>query len=239
MNKTAQHIDEFRITAETLKAQNDELIWAHIYHDTIKNKKWLKNLAVSPGRWAVNYSFLYVLVRILSDYKPTKIIEFGLGESSKIVSAFIDNELKNSTHLIIEQDESWAALFKSRFDLSKRSEILHLPLETKDVKGFPVNSYSSLNEKANLVFDLYIIDGPWGSENFSRYDICLLAEKFNPNDEFIIMIDDYNRKGEKETAIDLINILTSKGISTYTGIYSGNKSQIVIATEKYRFVTSM
>ena len=199
----------------------------------------MKNLAISPGRWAGNYSFLYVLVRILSDYKPKKIIEFGLGESSKIVSSFLNNELQNSTHLIIEQDENWIEAFKSRFNLSKNSELLPLPLEVKMVNGFPVRSYHSIEKKVNGIFDLYIVDGPLYSLNFSRYDICLLAERFILNDEFIIIIDDYNREGEKQTITDLINQLTVKGIETHTGIYGGNKSQIVIATEKYRFATSM
>jgi hypothetical protein len=232
-------INEFRFRDERLRAQNDELEWAHIYHDTIKDKEWLKNLAISPGRWAGNYSLLYVLVRILSDFKPNKIIEFGLGESSKIVSSFLKNELQNSTHLIIEQDENWIESFRSRFNLSKNSELLHLPLEIKKVKSFPVKSFNHIEKKVNGVFDLYIVDGPVYSSNYSRYDICLLAERFRPGDEFIIVIDDYSRAAEKETVTDLVNQLSSKEIKTHTGVYAGNKSQIIIATEKYRFVTTL
>jgi hypothetical protein len=240
LKKIKNLINEFKFRADKLKAQNAELEWAHIYHDTIRDREWLKNLAISPGgSWAANYSFLYVLVRVLSDYKPNKIIEFGLGESSKIVSSFLNNELQNSTHLIIEQDETWIEAFRSRFNLSKNSELLHLPLEVKTVKGFPVKSYSSIQKNISGVFDLYIVDGPVYSANYSRYDICLLAERFRLNDEFIIIIDDYSRVGEKETVSDLIHQLNTKGIKIHTGVYSGNKSQIIIATEKYRFATTM
>jgi len=239
LKKIKNLVNEFKFRADKLKAQNNELEWAHIYHDTIRDKEWLKNLAVSPGRWAASYSFLYVLVRILSDYKPNKIIEFGLGESSKIVSSFLNNELVNSTHLIIEQDESWIEAFKSRFDLSKNSQVLHLPLEVTTVKGFPVKSYGGIQKNVSGVFDLYIVDGPFYSMNYSRYDICLLAERFSLNDEFIIIIDDYGRAGEKETVTDLINQLNTKDIKTHSTVYSGNKSQIIIATEKYRFVATM
>jgi hypothetical protein len=239
-------INEFRARDDRRKAENEkmeahiaELEWAHIYHDTIKDKAWLKNLSVSPGRWAVNYSFLYILVRILSEYKPEKIVEFGLGESSKIVSSYLENELHDSSQLIVEQDQNWIKSFKSRFKLSKNSVIMHLLLEEKIIKGFPVKSYKDLNEKINRTFDLYIIDGPFGSENFSRYDICILTERINVNDEFIIIIDDYDREGEKETVIDLIDQLTTKGIKLYTGVYTGSKFQIIITTEKYRFATSV
>jgi len=224
---------------ETIISQNAELEWANIYHDTIRDKEWLKNLSISPGRWAANYSLFYILVRILSDYQPINILELGLGESSKVISCFLDNQLKDSNHVVIEQDASWISCFKTRFELSKNSEILHLPIETKIIKEFQVNCYREIEKKINHAFDLYIVDGPFGSTNFSRYDICLLAQNLNQKDEFIIIIDDFHRKGEKETVHDLINQLTVKGIKTFTGNYHGDKEQIVITTEKFRLATSL
>ena len=199
----------------------------------------MKNLSISPGRWAGNYSLFYLLVRILSDYQPNKILELGLGESSKLVSSFLDNQLKNSKHLIVEQDKNWIDSFTSRFELSKNSEILYLPVVSKNIKEYQVSSYSEIEKRINDSFDLYIVDGPSGSNNFSRYDICLLAEKLNSRNEFIIIIDDFNRFGEKETVEDLINKLTENGIKTFTGNYHGEKDQIVITTEKYRLATSL
>lgn len=192
-----------------------------------------------PGRWAVNYSFLYILIRILTDCKPQKIIEFGLGESSKIISVFCDNYLTDSTQLIIEQDQKWITAFQDRFVLSSNSKILQLELEEKKIKNFPVYTYKGLNEIVEEVFDLYIVDGPFGSDRFSRYDICLLVDKLNVKNDFIIIIDDYNRQGEKDTAIDILNQLEQKGIKTFCETYSGNKSQLVITTEKFKFITSL
>lgn len=230
---------EFRTRDENQKKQNNELIWANIFHDTIKDRDWLKNLSISPGRWAADYSFLYVLVRILSDYKPKKIIEFGLGETSKIISSFLDNELKDSKYTILEQDENWIEVFKNRFDLSKKVELLHLPLYKKEVKGCIVNSYKDIEEKIDEAFDLYIIDGPFGSQNYSRYDICTITERLRKEDEFIILIDDYNRNGEKDTATELMKQLSINGCEIHNSVYSGTKDQIIIATNKYRFITSI
>ena len=146
--------EEILIQNEKLKKQNEliisqsaELEWANIYHDTIRDKEWLKNLAISPGRWAGNYSFLYVLVKILSDYRPDKILELGLGESSEIVSSFLDNYLSNSKHLIVEQDENWINSFSSKFQLSKKSEVIHLKLGIKTVNNNPVNHTIVLKRK--------------------------------------------------------------------------------------------
>lgn len=246
LKKIKTLIKEFRIRDESLKLQiedlklqNSELEWAHIYHDTIKDKIWLKDLAVSPGRWAVGYSFLYILARILSDYKPKRILEFGLGESTKVISSFLENNLVNSKHCILEQDSEWVNIFNSRFSLSPNSELIYLPLVTKEIKGYHVNSYDGIEEKVNGVFDLYVVDGPFGSAHFSRYDICKIIEELEPCNEFIIIIDDYNREGEKQTVKEIIKTFEKKGIKIYTGIYTGTKSQIILATEKYRFSISM
>lgn len=230
-------IDKFRTRHDKVILNNKELLWANVYHDSIRGKSWLRNVGISPSKWAANYSFLYVLFRVLSDYKPKKIIEFGIGESSKIISSFVANELPDSTHLIIEHDINWIDSFKLRFQLSENSKTLHLPIEIKTVNGAAVKSYKDIQNKVTGTFDLYVIDGPNGSKNFSRYDICLLTERLTTEDEFIIVIDDHHRQGEKQTAVELKNQLTQKGIKIHVGICTGLKSQIILTTEKYRFAT--
>lgn len=239
VGKIKSVVNEFRKIERLQIDQLAELEWAQIYRETIRGRKWLEELGISPGRWAGNYSFLYVITRILIDYKPKKIVEFGLGESSKLISCFVLNELKNSTHLIVEQSVEWIEKFNNSFLVSNNTSIIHLPMTEKIINGFSTNCYEKIEDKINAYSDLYIIDGPFGSEHYSRYDICLLSNKFQQKDEFIIIIDDFNRQGEKDTATDLVEILNEKGIKTYTGIYSGNKSQIVIATEKYHHATSL
>jgi len=216
-----------------------EAKWANVYHDSIRDKRWLDEVAIYPGRWAVNYSMLYLLVRILQLYKPGKIIEFGLGESSKIISKFIENELHNSKHLIIEESKEWIENFVSRFSLSQNSEIMYLELVRKKIRGFNVNCYKDIKEKIDEIFDLYIIDGPTALRHYSRYDICRLAEKFSSDDEFIIIMDDYNRRGEKNTVRDLLRILKKQDITFHTWEYDGSKSQFLIATNKYRYAITM
>ena len=239
LNGFRRILNEFRLRDENQKNLNNELIWANVFHDTIKDRDWLKNLSLSPGRWAADYSFLYVLVRILTDYKPQRIIEFGLGETSKIVSVFLDNYLQKSNYTVIEQSPIWADVFKSKFNLSNKVELIHLPLKSKDVNGFSVNSYSEIVEKVEGVFDLYIVDGPFGSPRYSRYDIFALAERLSLSDEFIIIIDDYNRPGEIDTAKDLVNLFNKKSFKIHTGIFSGIKSQYIIASEKYKYIISV
>lgn len=239
IRRIRQLIKENKARQNKIIAQNEELLWASIFHDSIRGKKGIENLPLNIGRWAGNYSFFYVLNRILNDYQPKKILEFGLGESSKLVSSYLDNYLIDSTHLIIEQDESWRSTFENNFTMSKRSSIEVMPLVKKAHKEFEFNGYLNIENKIDSKFDLYIIDGPFGSLNYSRFDIFTLVEKLSKEDEFIILIDDYDRNGEKETVGELLKMFNDKEINVFIATYSGMKSVIVIVTERYKYVTSI
>lgn len=219
-------------------SQLKELEWAQVYHDSIRGNKWLQDLPLNIGRWAGNYPFFYVLNRILMEYKPKSIIEFGLGESSKFISTFLDNYLKDSKHLIIEQSNEWNNFFLQNFTLSTNSEVKVLSLVKKEVKGFETNGYDDIEKLQNKKFDLYIVDGPFGSKNYSRYDILDLANTLTSKDDFIIIMDDFQRKGEQQTTADLEKLFNSKNINIYQKAYIGNKSLMVITSEKYKYAAS-
>lgn len=245
INKIKSIINEFRannkqisLKLSELDCQNRELEWSQIYHDSIRGKKWIEELPLNVGRWAGNYSFFYVLNRILSDYKPEKILDLGLGESSKFISAYIENYLFKSSHIIVEQDKNWIDSFQERCKLSTNSKIIHCPLYIKEVNGFDVNLYQDFDEKIIEKFDLYIVDGPFGSLRYSRYNIVSKVVEFNIEDEFIILIDDTHRQGEKDTFGDIVKILKNKKIDIFIGNYIGNKTNTVIATKKYKLATS-
>ena len=232
-------IQENRDNQNKIYLQTQELEWASVYHDSIRGNKWLEELPLNIGRWAGNYSFFYVLNRILKDFKPNSILELGLGESTKLVSAYLDNYLTNTKHLVVEQDENWKNLFVQNFQISPRTKISICPSEKLEVKGFETNIYKDLDKTLIEEFDLYLVDGPNGSHHYSRYDIVNLASDFKPEAQFIILIDDYDRQGERETVIELRRVLERQNIVFFENIYAGNKSVIVISTEKYKYATSL
>lgn len=222
-----------------IEKQGRELEWAHIYRDSIRGKKWLEELPLNVGRWAGNYSFFYVLNRILMDFKPKYILDLGLGESSKFISTYLDNYLFDTKHVIVEQNEEWINVFQKKVLLSRRSNIVYCPVKEIEIKGFVSNAYEKFDENIESKFDLYIVDGPFGSDRYSRYDILSLIERFDYSDEFIILFDDTNRQGEKDTLKDILQTLIDKKINVFVGNYIGNKTNTVIATQKYKFATSL
>jgi len=218
---------------------SQELEWANVFHDSIKGKPWLANLSINIGRWAGNYSFFYLLHRILQDYKPSSILEFGLGESSKFISTYLSNALPNTKHVVIEHDTIWEAKFNENFSLATNSSIINCALLQTQVNGFTTNSYEKLQNKITTPFDFYIVDGPFGSDRFSRYDMYYIAEKFTTKDEFIILFDDTHRKGEEDSVNAIATMLALKGIEVFVQSYEGVKKNTIIATKKYKFATSL
>lgn len=219
--------------------QLNEQQWAHVYHDSIRGKVWLNNLPLNIGRWAGNYAFFYLLNRILNDHKPKEILEFGLGESSKFISTYLENYLTNSSHTIIEQDINWKNSFSERFNLSERCTIKIAPLVINKVKKYETKGFKNIEQLIKKKYDLYIIDAPHGSLNYSRYDIVTLAKKFNKEDQFIIILDDYGRKGEKQTFKDLQKVLTNNEIEINVGYYRGTKEVAVLGTSNYPYIGSL
>lgn len=233
----------FNIKAYFLAHRNylllQELNWADVFHDSIRGKDFLEKLPLNIGRMAGGYCLFYLLNRILSDCRPKKILELGLGESSKFISAYLNHQLTDSVHLIIEDNESWIKNFKGNFKLSNRSQILHTGLKDFVKHGFETKCYDGLDEIENQKFDLYIIDGPVGCDRYSRQNALDFVNVFQPNDNFIIIFDDSNRKGEKDTVNELLDTLTKRGIKFYTNELVGVKNVTVIVTELYRFIASV
>ena len=175
---------------------------------------------------------------MLNEYKPSSILELGLGESTKFIATYGQHYIKLKNHTVVEHDNEWISIFQQNFQITSFTKILQFDLEEKQINNFKSTSYSGLEKEITEKFDLYIIDGPFGSDRFSRHNIVDLAMNFNTEDEFIILMDDCDRKGEMDTVNDLIKILNKKNIKFYTRKYIGLKGQFLIVTEKYKFTTS-
>lgn len=215
-----------------------ELNWANVYHDSIRGKDWLEKLPLNVGRWGCNYAFFYVLNRILTDYAPKNILEMGLGESSKFVSSFLDKELLETKHLVIEQDEKFKSSFINNNKIHSKTVIQICPIKIGENKGYQTITYQNFDKIVNEKFDLYMVDGPTGSRNYSRFDLVKIAESLGPEDEFIIIVDDYQRIGERETVKCMTDIFKKNGIQFYELGFSGVKEILVVVTEKYKGVST-
>lgn len=200
-------------------------------------------IPLSLGRWAIGYNYAYVLSRVLQETAPRAILECGLGQSSRLISAYCASK-KDATFDVVEQNKEWAALCKQNFCSSNNVNIFVREITQKEVeigKGM-TNVYTDF---ASVVegkkYSLISIDGPWGSDGLSRVDVLphipAILEK-----DFVIMCDDCDRAGERAMVKMLEDKLHDCGIdfvSSGFGYYGGMKDIAVIASSSFKFTVSM
>lgn len=232
-------LDKIESQNAKLLRLNQEILWANIFRDSIKSSLWFKNQAINPGRWAAGYPMLYLIYRVLQDLKPQNILELGLGESSRLTIQYAKEYLKVKLN-IIEHDQDWLSFFANEMSDSQ-SFVSILPItQTLVGNNLFTNHYENLYETIkDYIYDFIIIDGPWGAPWHSRNQILEIVENNLLAEKFVIIMDDYDRRGEKQTINNLYDLLHKKNISYLSGVYSGNKDVVVVCSENYKFITSL
>lgn len=218
-----------------------EAVWAEVFNNAISGSAWLKNTAFSPGRWAVGYSALYVIYRVLNEARPKRILELGLGQSTRMIAQYAAAH-EDVEHTVVENDAEWIAFFKNDFALSEHTKIVRLETEMvpyKDAEA--VRTFKDFKETfAGQKFDFIFIDAPIGGDmkQYARIDILhLLPECLS--EDFVIMLDDAQRSGEAHTVAEMKKCLQENAISFKKGSYCGEKDNILISAEHMGFLTSM
>ncbi len=215
-----------------------ELFNAQKFNSTISGSEWFRYQSISPGGAAVDYTFFYTLYRVLSSIKPNNILEFGLGQSSKMVHQYASFYGKKA--ITVEHDATWMDFFLMNKEGDYPIEVKLLDMIEVEYKRSKTLTYKDCLERLkSRSYDVIIVDGPFGKNfQYSRTQILEIA-KSCIGDEFVIIMDDYNRKGEKNTVAELFSILDQKGVNYVFKVYNGLKSHILITTHRYRFLTTL
>lgn len=216
-----------------------ELNWANVFNNTIHDSKWLRNKSFSPGRSAVGYPLLYVIYRILDEVNPLRILEFGLGQSSKMLNQYA-NYYPGVQVTAIEHNSRWVDFFCSQNSLPQNASISLLEVENTKFNGYNTSVYKGLDLLIqDKVYDLILVDGPIGSERFSKTQILDLIPLHICKDHFCVIIDDFNRVGEKDTCNELEKVLAINNIEFHSGEYKGIKSSRLYASNDLEFLTTL
>ncbi len=97
-----------------------EINYADVFNSTIHTSDWLIDKSFSPTSYAIGYPLLYVLYRILDEQHPKNILEFGLGQSTKLFhqySVFV----KEAHITTLEHDAKWIKFFSQRRSLPENA----------------------------------------------------------------------------------------------------------------------
>lgn len=219
-------------------ACQQESLKAILFNDTIKDSEWLKYKNFSPGGWAVDYGLLYTLYRVLNDMKPKNIIEFGLGQSSKMLHQYA--AYHDDTRVITcEHNSDWTRFFQAEVVGKYPINIKLLELTTRIYNGIETLVYKNLSEVCKgETYDLILVDGPFGSEHYSRSQLIDMVQD-NLAGHFCIIMDDSERAGEQETISEIKIILDTKHISYSFVRYAASKQHYLICSKDLEFLTTM
>ena len=242
--KLSEQANELRVIkqkAEKAMRSASEAVWAEVFNNAIKNCSWLRDVSLSPGRWAVGYPYLYVMFRILNELRPKSILEFGLGQSTRMIAQYAAAN-KDVKHYVVEHDKNWIEFFGNDCILPENTEIVVLDYDFvsyKEAKKVRIYKGASMVFQ-NMKFDYISIDGPLGGDmdSYSRIDILnLLPDCLK--DSFIIMLDDYNRLAEQNTGREIERILKENGIAFKASTYYGDKDIRIWCSQDLAFYCSL
>ncbi|MDR1398074.1 MAG: hypothetical protein LBJ14_10150 [Desulfarculales bacterium] len=240
-NFFSHHIRRLLATDNLKQTKKDISTIKHaaLFHSLIEDCQWLKNKSFAPGGWALDYAALYTLFCILNFAKPKNILEFGLGQSSKMIHQYA-GFFQSSRALTIEHDKNWRDFFLNSVSGYEIKTAL-LQLETVEINGFKTQTYINIDELYSTSgdFDFVLIDGPQQSPRYSRSQILNLVQKF-PQERFVYLFDDSERPGEQDTIKSVCSILKDKGINYHSANITGDeKFHAIICSEDLKFLTSI
>lgn len=223
-----------------IKLQKENL-WAAIFNNTISGSEWLVNQTFSPGRWAMGYPALYILYRVLEQFNPHHILELGLGQSTIMITQYAERNA-DIEHFVVEHDNAWIKFFKKRNTISLKTSIVCLDRESasfKDADNVRVFKNFKDTFESNK-FDLVVIDAPLGGDmkKYARIDVLSLIEA-NLCEEFVVILDDVNRVGERNTMNEISHQLKQANIKYSHKVYEGEKATCIWTTPQWDFLCSL
>jgi len=218
-----------------------EAVWALTFNSVSCDSDWLIKKNFSAGRWAVGYPALYIMFRVLNEARPKRILELGLGQSTRMIGQYVAAH-EDVEHIVVEHDPSWIEFCKNDFALTERTQMLQCDRIMEPYKeADEVRVFEGLSEKlAGKKFDFIVIDAPLGGDmkHYSRIDVL----KMLPDcleERFVILLDDTNRPGEIATLKEMKSKLEKNSIDFASGDYRGDKSTSILCSSDISFFTSL
>lgn len=157
-----------------------EAVWAAIFNNTIVNSQWLVDKTFAPGRWAVGYPYLYVMYRVLNEVRPKKILELGLGQSTRMIGQYAA-ACSDVEHIVVEHDLEWIRFLKMIFSYPIIARLCSWSEMVAYKEVAAVRVFSDFKEHfVGQKFDFISIDAPFGGDmkQYARIDVLNAARVF-------------------------------------------------------------
>lgn len=180
-----------------------------------------------PTGGAANYSLLYLILRIGSEFRPVSVLDIGAGQST-LLWAMLQRRGLVGDVLTLENDPDWAA----RIGAQVQHQVLVTPLRPVAIGGRETLTYDWDAVRAGRSFDVMVCDGPRGTPRHSRAGILAMLDRDIPND-FALILDDAEREGEQDTVAAVHDRLQATSVDYAVGVVRAAKSQAVFAAGRF------
>lgn len=226
MRNNREQLDKIADRLEDIKKQNTELLFANIFRDSIQDSSWVKNKSFSPFQAAANYSLLYKLFKIYDIFQPQNVLEFGLGQSTKLSAQYAAAH-KEARILAIDDNKEWIKIIGNQLGSVANLNIQYLPvgdLKLGSIKSKAAEYIGLKDVIKKAKYDLIIVDGPVGHrKEYSRTNVLHLVD--NLAKDWVVIFDDAERSGEQNTIELFKKQLESHGREYADFEFSALKSQ--------------
>lgn len=215
-----------------------ELLNAHLLENAIRDSSWFEKKNFMVNNYSVDYFTLYLLFRLLDEVHPKKVIEFGMGESSRLFVQYFQFQSKAEV-VSVESDQDWLNFLQRSMDIPSSYKIHLLPCEKIDFREHETLRYQG--DMAKLLgneIEMIFLDGPLGKGFYhARTQILdLIPHSLNPK-QFCLMIHDAERPGERRTITEILKRLEQARIPHVFGEYHGLKDIGMIVSPSLKCYT--
>lgn len=210
-----------RTLAPAASLQGREVIFQGIVHRALDRLGI--DVAFYPLRSAANYSYFYLLVRIVEELPVKRILELGCGQSTLLLDQLAKH--KPVACMSFEHDPGWLDRIGKQLE---HVELVHSPLVRRTILGHLTCAYDTSPIANQGKFDVLLVDGPQGQRRRSRWGALEIIENWLA-DDFVIVFDDAERRGEQQTIARALQLLDALGRRYHAVQIRSICSQFVIA----------
>jgi len=160
---------------------------------------------------AANHSLLYVITRAFTEFPIARVLELGCGQSTVLLARLNQRLNRAAAIRSVDHDPDWAARLRALV----QHEVVVAELVRKTVDGISFPHYADGYFDRAQRYELVIVDGPVvrdAATAMTRFG-CLEVVEAALAPDFIVILDDAERKGEGILTDRLRALLRRRGIA--------------------------
>lgn len=190
---------------------------------------------------AANPSLMLLLWKCLHMCHPRSVLELGSGQTTKLLGLYYRDH-PGVEVLTLEQDGRWVEILRTATTHDGRChDYCHAPLKPTSFVNLGAQTkietdwYSVNGKLAGRTFDLILVDGPNGSNRYSRSGVLEWVPQILA-DSFVVIFDDAERYGEIMTIEAFEKTLQARHVP-YVGFdVNGVTRQYVFCSPAFSFL---